>query len=517
MCTSIFKYFNYLYKNFTRIPIIKEPKQENYFKLLIRKISHRLLYTRSLKESTVLEEVLSILYNGYNETNSILRKAFIKNLFSILLEEQDMAKFDEIIKTTPTVLMLKEMGYHFLEKEIDAFIYNFLILEDELKQLENEKDCKKLQKRLFKSFIQDILDCVFFPQLFLDILLVFETDEASGSLHDWETIIILDKYQFKIKSKRLLKNTLESFVAVASADLIEQNGFVKFPSEFYGNHSIRVRERNNHIRVSLINWLECLITYYTSDDVKIINASRKMLLFIFNYIECNQTYIHLNILNLLYNSLSKFSFNQLPEIGGGLNISSESNSSRFLTRLHTSSNGKISNYFIWIRIYEKIIDENYRAKLANTVSLIRSKQLHEVYLQALIKIPTIIKKHYTPVLDDHDFKIKQYLQENDFKFNNQFLADVFENRRIYKIHQQRIDGFMIKWNTEQRSKKLLLLRYITHSFGLIFYSPQTGLTKQMTKDDFVQEFPFFQKNLKSVKCHESLLINFLSNKDSEHD
>jgi hypothetical protein len=451
MTKALFKYFTYLYNNYTlRIPIKKMEINTDYFKKLTKKISHRLLYCKTLKESFILEEILTILFNGYNEQNSIISKSASKEIFSALLERKNWQEFDNVI-CKPANTTLRGLGYNFIDKEIDHFIFNFLQFEDQITNEPVEENPKPL-KKVFKEFIFEVVERVFFPQLILDILVHFENNTLENSLHDWDTVNVLDKYQFKIKSKRLLTNTLENFLMVARANLMERHGVVNFPQEFHGNHSLRVRERDNRIRSTLIEWIECLVTYYTNDSIKLSNSSRKMFLFLFHYVEYYQNEYNINLSKLLYYALMKYNFNQLPELGGGIKILKEiakQSTAQFITKLHTSSNGKSSNYFIWINIYERKVEYTCKEHELISGAVNRHNLINEVYLRAIEKLPTIIKKYYIPDLNDDDIKVKEYLKDNGILLNNQFLTDVFENRKIYRHHRKDIDHCFINWNLKQ--------------------------------------------------------------------
>lgn len=130
------------------------------------------------------------------------------------------------------------------------------------------------------------------------------------------------------------------------------------------------------------------------------------------------------------------------------------------------------------------------------------------------ELPEIVKT-YIPAISQELNDIFTFLKyEKKVNYTKLFISSVSSNRKLYLKFKDDIDGFISYWLTSSqlpKVRKLMLLRYFTHSFGIIFYYPQSFLTKKMKKEEFVKEFSFFTVDgTKSILCDEHLLKKALS-------
>lgn len=463
-----------------------------------------------MKIAIILEEILYVFFNGYNSNHSILSKGFADEFFYNILQLEN-ENFIETVKLTDIRLQLKSIGCDFKDKEIDTFIYCILIIvekfnlsktetSDEENSTEQSKDKEKELLKVFKKIVKDVL----LIQFFTDLLMYFESSPDS-MLHDWTERYIEAEFMFKIKQRQLMKNDTDDFIDVIQMNVQTDSGEFEFPRFFVGDHTIRLRERNNKIKITLTEWITNLVNFFNdpSNDQCII-SSRKMFLLLQAFIQYYN--ININMYTLLEKILNKYNIEQLPEIG----INTNTGKKQFVTRIHTSYKNTSGNYFMWIRIKnQKDMTDD---KLSNLNIFIQKKnsEICDQYLSCIQNLPETVQT-YIPSLTQQSKDLFTYLEyEKKFKFTNLFVKSISFNRSLYIKYKKMIDAYLSSWSEGSKftnSKKILFLRYLTHSFGIIVYYPQSFLTKKLRKEDFIKEFPFFAVDgTKSISCDETKLI-----------
>ena len=528
-CTEdTFLYFDILYKK-QDMEITKVPRSHvlKKFNSLVIFLIHSLRNCDELRDCVIYEELLNILFNGFNLNTSFLKTAFVKEVFLGLQSSQiDRVHVNYLCRQSIRSQM-SSLGMNFMEKEIEVLMFNLLlIVEDYQLELANspqndssdqndfqsfttvDADDSALSSNLenFKKVMQGIIQYVIFYQLVIDILILFGDDTISKR-SDWLNMEI-GKYQFKLKQKVLMENTVEELIELFQKDLPVQNGTFVFPEFLNGSHTFRQRERNHSTRITVKKWLSNLFIFFNDENnISCCASSRKMFLILQNF--CIHYKIDFNFHTLFAKVISKYSMVQLPELGI-VTCNSNSNT-QFVSKIHTSKNNEIANYWVWVQVKSVeefiILEEDFsKINLRNQVPTI-----NQFYSRCLEKLPPSVK-FYSPSAEIDNKTLFQQLNILWLKSVNQFQSCVSVNRDIYTRNRKNIDKFVESWYDQSvisKNRKLVLLRYFCHSFGIIFYIPQGFLTKTLKKEDFVKEFPFFQPVTKGIICKEIELKSFI--------
>ena len=505
---KIFIYYTHLYDKNAELTNIEQADRNVYcqqFNSIIRYLTKSLKYTNIVKHAVILEEVLHILLNGYNPRYSILKSTYLDKIMKTLLSPTGT----EISISTEGSInsQLNTIGMNFMEKEIDQFIFNLFRIMEDYSVLLNEfmKDntnglsgefLDKLKK--LKKLLKSIINYVLFYQLIIDILMEFDEDPSSARM-EWVEMKV-DGYEFLLKQRCLMGNFVEDFINLIQSDLPVVDGNYSLPKYLKSQHTIRKRERQYKIRVSIQEWLHNIILLYNDQRNPYNGSSRKMFLILQSFLQYYK--VQFSFQKLFESVLERYRMVQLPEIGVvTVNINSYK---QFVSKFHTSNNQVQNNYFIWVMIKQndEVIEDNLLAMEKKL--LLRGSNICKFLIKCTEKLPSIVST-FVPSLEDNNLQVFAQLDDSKFTYSPIFKTYMCQNRNVYLKYRKLVDRYIKRWYASSAFsavKKISFVRIFVNAFGIIIFQPQGFLTKKVTKSEFVKEFPFFSTVSKALACNE---------------